>query len=129
MVKRPWVFPDEVREYSSYADVKARDDEKLDIDILRAEQAVIAYTNNKLEGDEYTALPKNIRTAVILLAENFAHSAFQASRAYKSETLDDWSYTSNDSQISISDLGLESLLDEYKQAASSGNVFFRLRKL
>jgi len=129
MVKRPWVFPDEVREYSSYADVKARDDEKLDIDILRAEQAVIAYTNNKLEGDEYTALPKNIRTAVILLAENFAHVAFQASREYKSETMDDWSYTSNDSRISISDLGLESLLDEYKQAASSGNVFFRLRKL
>jgi len=43
--------------------------------------------------------------------------------------MDDWSYTSNDSRISISDLGLESLLDEYKQAASSGNVFFRLRKL
>lgn len=129
MVKRPWVFPDEVKEYSSYADVKDRDDEKLEIDIIRAEQAVIAYTNNKLDGEEYTELPKNIRTAVILLAENFAHTAFQASRAYKSETLDDWSYTSNDTQLSISDLGLESLLDEYKQAASSGNLFFRLRKL
>ena len=128
-VKRPWVYPDEVKEYSSFADVKERDDDKLDTDILRAEQMVISYTHNKFNGDEFTEIPKNVRTAVILLAENFAHSAYMASRAFKSETLDDYSYTSNDAVVSISDLGLESLLDEYKQAASTGNVFMRLRKL
>lgn len=129
MVKRPWVYPDDVKEYSSYADVQSRDDEKLEVDIIRAEQAVIAYTNNRLDGDEYTEVPKSIRTAVILLAENYAHSAYQMSKAYKSETLDDWSYTSNDAQLSVSDLGLEALLDEFKITTSTGNVFMRMRKL
>ena len=129
MVKRPWVYPDDVKEYSSYADVQSRDDEKLEVDIIRAEQAVIAYTNNRLDSDEYTEVPKSIRTAVILLAENYAHSAYQMSKAYKSETLDDWSYTSNDAQLSVSDLGLEALLDEFKITTSTGNVFMRLRKL
>ena len=129
MVKRPWVYPDDVKEYSSYADVQSRDDEKLEVDIIRAEQAVIAYTNNRLDSDEYTEVPKSIRTAVILLAENYAHSAYQMSKAYKSETLDDWSYTANDAQLSVSDLGLEALLDEFKITTSTGNVFMRLRKL
>lgn len=126
---RPWVFPDDVKEYSSYADVLERDDEKLETDIIRAEQMVISYTNNRFDSDEYTSIPKSVKTAIILIAEQFAHSAFQASRAYKSETMDDWSYTANDQQLSISDLGLESLLDEFKVTSGSGNVFMRLRKL
>lgn len=128
-VTRPWVTPQEVREYSDYEDVQNRSDAKLRVDITRAEQAVISYTNNKFDDEDLTEIPPNVKTAVILLAENYAHSVYQVSRSYKSETLDDWSYTANDAQLSISDLGLESLLDEYKITAASGNVFMRLRKL
>ena len=128
-VARPWVTPQDVRDYSDYEDVKSRADNKLRIDITRAEQAVISYTNNKFDDDSLMTIPENVKTAVILLAENFAHNVHRASIAYKSETLDDWSYTSNDVQLSISDLGLESLLDEFKRTAGSGNVFMRLRKL
>ena len=128
-VTRPWVTPQEVREYSDYEDVQSRSDAKLRVDITRAEQAVISYTNNRFDGEDLTEIPPNVKTAVILLAENYAHSVYRVSKAYKSETLDDWSYTANDAELSISDLGLESLLDEYKITAATGSVFMRLRKL
>lgn len=128
-VTRPWVTPQEVRDYSDFEDVVNRSDMKLQVDITRAEQAVISYTNNRFDDESLEAIPPNVKTAVILLAENYAHSVHQASKSYKSETLDDWSYTVNDTQLSISDLGLESLLDEFKIAAATGNVFMRLRKL
>lgn len=128
-VTRPWVTPQEVREYSDYEDVQTRSDAKLGVDITRAEQAVISYTNNKFDDESLAEIPVNVKTAIILLAENYAHGVFQASRSYKSETLDDWSYTANDAKLSISDMGIESLLDDFKITAASGTVFMRLRKL
>lgn len=128
-VKRPWVYPDDVREYSSYKDIQTRDDDKLDIDIVRAEQMVIAYTHNDFTGEEYEELPKSVRTAVILIAERFAHNAFLVTREYNSETFDDYSYTANDSEVSLSEMGLCSLLDPYVISQANGTVFMRLRKL
>jgi len=128
-VKRPWVYPDDVRDYSSFEDVKARDDDKLDIDIVRAEQMVIAYTHNDFSGDEYEEIPKSVRTAVILLAERFAHSSYLITRKYTSETFDDYSYTANDSEVSLTEMGLGSLLDPYVISQANGTVFMRLRKL
>ena len=49
MAERPWATPEEVKEYTDYPSVKKRDDAKLKIDITRAEQYVISYTNNKFE--------------------------------------------------------------------------------
>ena len=128
-VTRPWVTPQEVREYSDYEDVQNRSDAKLRVDITRAEQAVISYTNNKFDDEDLTEIPPNVKTAVILLAENYAHSVYQVSRSYKSETLDDWSYTANDTEVSIADLGISALLDEYVLPEASGTLFMRLRKL
>lgn len=128
-VKRPWVYPEDVRDYSNYEDVKERDNDKLDIDILRSEQMVIAYTHNDFTGPEYNSIPKNVVTAVILLAERFAHNAYLTAQRYKSETFDDYSYSVNDSEVSLSDLGLKALLDEYVLSNANGNVFMRLRKL
>lgn len=128
-VTRPWVFPDDVRDYSSYQDVQERDDDKLDVDIVRAEQMVIAYTHNDFSGENYEEIPKSVRTAVILLAERFAHSAYMVTRQFTSETFDDYSYTANDSEVSLSEMGLGSLLDPYVISQASGTVFMRLRKL
>ena len=128
-LERPWVFPSDVQEYSSYADVQERDDDKLEIDIVRAEQMVIAYTHNDFTGEEYTEIPKSVRTAVILLAERYAHSAYITTRKYTSETFDDYSYTANDAEVSLSDMGITSLLDPYVITQATGNVFMRLRKL
>ena len=128
-VMRPWVTPQEVREYSDYEDVKARTDVKLAVDIARAEQVVITYTHNKFDGENLDAIPSSVKTAIILLAERFAHTAFKVTRAYSSETFDDYSYTANDSEVSLSDMGLATLLDEYVLTEAQGNVFMRLRKL
>ncbi|MDD3029768.1 MAG: DUF3199 family protein [Alphaproteobacteria bacterium] len=129
MITRPWVVPQEVRNYSDYADVGQRADVKLAFDIARAEQNVISVTNNKFNDEELTALPGPVRQAVILVAERYAHNAHLSSQKYKSETLDDWSYTVNEPANSLDDLGLGMLLDEYVLDAVDGDVTMRLRKL
>lgn len=128
-VERPWVFPDEVKDYTAFADVKERGTDQLDTDILRAEQMVISYTNNDFSGDEYEEIPKSVKTAIILLAERFAHSAFLTARTTKSETYDDYSYTTNDDEVSLADMGISALLDPYVITKPKGEVFMRLRVL
>ena len=49
MAARPWVLPQEVRDYTDRPSVKERADAKLSVDISRAEQYVISYTHNRFE--------------------------------------------------------------------------------
>ena len=128
-VNRPWVTPADVKAYSDYEDVQQRSDVKLAVDITRAEQVVISYTHNKFDDEELTEIPANVKTAVILLAERYAHTAFKVARAYQSETFDDYSYTANDSEVSLSELGIGALLDEFVIEKEDGKLFMRLRKL
>lgn len=134
MATRPWVTSENVRSYTNYSDVVARTDEKLEVDISRAETYVIKYTNNKFnsvdaEGNELK-IPESIRIAVILLAENYAHMANDAAtKTIKSETFDDYSYTAESRDINIRDMGLEVLLDEYKVSKPKNEVTMKLRRL
>lgn len=128
-VNRPWVTPAEIKAYSDYEDVQQRSDVKLAVDITRAEQVVISYTHNKFDDPNLTEIPANVKTAVILLAERFAHTAYKVTRAYQSETFDDYSYTANESEVSLTEMGLASLLDDYVLSSANGNLFMRLRKL
>ena len=62
MPKRPWITPQQVRDYSETPEVLKRSDAKLSVDISRAEQYIITYTHNKgLE--EMAELPEGVRTA------------------------------------------------------------------
>ena len=128
-VNRPWITPDDVKTYSDYEDVQQRSNTKLALDISRAEQAVISYTHNRFDSEDLEEIPPGVKTAVILLAERYAHTAFRTAQAYRSETFDDYSYTANNSEVSLDDMGLGSLLDEYVLSAGSGSVFMRLRRL
>lgn len=132
MAARPWIIPKDVKDYTDFAEVLTRSDEKLKVDISRAEQYVITYTNNKFntvtEGVEET-LPESVKTALILLAESYAYNSIEATRRKKSETFDDYSYTDESNTVAISSLGLEALLDEHKKAASKNGVVMKLRKL
>ena len=47
----------------------------------------------------------------------------------KSETFDDYSYTSESSQISVDGLDLAALLDEYVVAEPRNGVTLRMRRL
>lgn len=130
MATRPWVTPAEVRAYTEIESVQERSDERLAVDITRAEQYVIAYTHNIFKDDD--PIPNEVKTAVIILAEAYAHNSYLVSSGgeMKSETFDDYSYTKNEgTTIDIEDLGLGMLLDPFIRTQASGNVFFRMRKL
>lgn len=130
-MKRPWIEPQQIREYTSSPKVEARTDAKLAYDIARAEKYVIFHTHNNFDSKEYeSGLPSDVTMAVILLAEAYAKQAItQKEGAMKSETFDDYSYTV-DTETDIADsLGLGTMLAEYVLMEDRGKVAMKLRKL
>lgn len=130
-MERPWVTPQEVKDYSSSDKVKLREDAKIVFDIARAERYVIFYTNNKFDTETYQAeVPPDVIMAVTLLAEAYAKQAIiQKDGLMSSETFDDYSYTM-DSNADLADhLGLGTLLEEYILKEKNSSVVMKLRKL
>ena len=133
MANRPWVSPEEGREYSEMEAVQQRSDTRLAVDIARAEQYVVTYTHNKFE--DYEEIPPPVKTAVILLAEAYASHAnllkTTKGGAFKSETFDDYAYSVGDSAFSamVQDLDLAALLDGFVVAEPHKGVTLRMRKL
>lgn len=127
MAARPWVTPQEVKDYSEIAAVQKRSDTRLTVDITRAEQYVITYTHNSFKDEE--EIPTPVKTAVLILAEAYAHNAIVAAKEVKSETFDDYSYTTEATQISVEALDLAALLDDYVIAEPRNGVTLRMRKL
>lgn len=127
MAERPWVTPQEVKEYSEIPAVQKRSDTRLTVDIARAEQYVITYTHNSFKDEE--EIPQAVKTAVMILAEAYGHNAAIAAKEVKSETFDDYSYTAETSQISVEALDLAALLDDFVKAEPRNGVTLRMRKL
>lgn len=127
-VKRPWITPKDVKNYTSHQEIKKRPDEKLAFDIARAELKIIHITNNKFE--EYEELPEAVKIATILVAEAYAKNGIEATKKnIKSETFDDYAYTVESSLIDLSSLDLDELLADYIVAKGIGKVVMKLRKL
>lgn len=124
---RPWVTPEDVKKYSELESVQNRTDARLAVDISRAEKYVINYTHNKFEG--FDVIPEDVKTAVIILAEAYAHNAVEQTKSLKSETFDDYSYTVESNYIELSTLDISSLLDEWVNPVGTGKVAMNLRKL
>lgn len=130
-MKRPWIEPKQIRDYTSSPKVKARTDVQLAYDIARAEKYVIFHTRNKFDSEEYeSGLPSDVTMAVILLAEAYAKQAIvQKGGALSSETFDDYSYTV-DMETDVADsLGLGAMLEEYVLPEDHGKAVMKLRKL
>lgn len=130
-MERPWVKPQQVKEYTSSTKVKKRSDTQLAYDIARAEKYVIFHTHNHFKAAEYSSnLPSDVIMAVILLAEAYAKQAImQENGAVSSETFDDYSYTI-DANSDIADrLGLGAMLEEYVLPEDSGKMVMKIRKL
>ena len=131
MAERPWAVPADVISYSDYKQVQDRAEAKLRVDISRAEQYVIAYTNNDLSDLE--AIPEPVKTAIILLAEAYAYNACADARSggrrMKSESFDDYSYSADDAYFNIDDLDVKVLLDPYVKVAARNGITMRMRKL
>ncbi len=127
MAVRPWVTPREVRDYTEIKSVHERTDARLAVDISRAEQYVISYTNNDFS--EYEEIPQNIKTAVILLAETYGYNSVVSAQNIKSETFDDYSYTAENSIVNFDTLGIEPLLKEFIKVKPKSSITMRLRRL
>ena len=118
--------------YTEYTQVQQRAAARLAVDISRAEQYVIAYTNNDFADAE--SIPDDIKTVVILLAEAYAYNAcadsITGARRAKSETFDDYSYTAETS-ISLEEVfaELKPLLDPYCITEAKNGISLRMRKL
>lgn len=126
MAARPWVTPQEVREYSETAKVRERSDTRLAVDIARAEQYVMTYTHNKF--DKCGAVPEAVKTAVLLLAESYGRNAVISAKGIKSETLDDYSYTAAEA-VGADELDLAALLDEFVIVEPRNGITMRMRRL
>lgn len=128
MANRPWVLPEDVKDYSEDTDVQERSSTRIEFDIARAEAQIIKYCNNDFSS--YDVIPDDIKKAVILLAEKYAVTAVRVKKGgIVSESFDDYSYSVDSNySININDLGLEALLDRYKQA-NTGNVSMKLWRL
>jgi hypothetical protein len=129
-MQRPWVKPEQVKEYTSSSKVMERPDVRLSYDIARAERYVIFHTHNKFNTEEYgSGIPSDVSMAVILLAEAYAKQAISQKDGNKSsETFDDYSYTM-DTDADIADgLGLGAMLDDYV-IEDKGRAVMKLRKL
>lgn len=124
-VERPWVTPEEVKSYSEVPCVQQRDNSKIEMDILRAEEAVINYTNNNFS--DCDTIPSAVKTAIMLLAEAYGYKAVTSTTAMQSETYDDYTYTAKNSEFNISDLDCDILLKPYVKSKSSGNARLRMK--
>lgn len=131
MAARPWLTPQDVKDYTDHADVAARSPAKLEMDISRAEAKIISITHNRFsDDDKYPEIPKPVKLATILVAEAYAKNTVErAKKRIKSETFDDYSYTLESSEIDLSDLDLDDLLYDYVLQEGAGNTVVRLRKL
>lgn len=123
----PWVTPAEVKAYSEYKQVQERTDERIAVDIARAEQYIKTLTHNDFA--EYAEVPAEVKTATILLAEAYGYNAALKTNALKSETFDDYSYTAETSAIELDALDIAALLDAYVVLQPRNGVTMRMRKL
>lgn len=128
MAIRPWVTPTEVKAYSDLEDVTSRSDAKLAVDIQRAEAYIIKYCGHDFSDEKYEVIPEDVRTADIILSEYYSHKQGTIGKM-KSETFDDYSYTSGESEYLLKSLGIDVLLDPYVEVQASGKITMRLRKL
>ena len=130
-MKRPWIEPRQIRDYTSSSKVDARTDTQLAYDIARAEKYVIFHTHNKFDSEEYeSGLPSDVTMVVILLAEAYAKQAItQKDGVMSSETFDDYSYTVDIGSDIADSLGLGAMLEEYVLPEDQGKVVMKLRKL
>ena len=88
---------------------------------------VITYTHNSFK--DMQEVPQAVKTAVMILAEAYGHNAVLAAKEVKSETFDDYSYTSESSQISIEGLDLAALLDDFVVKEPRNGITLRMRRL
>ncbi len=137
MATRPWLTPEELKEYTDFEKVKNRDDIKVKTDITRAENYIIHRTNNDFSNEIYITVPDAIKLATLLVAEYYSQSSAVDKDSdtlysdYQSESFKDYSYTKKSSvrDRSVEDIDIDALISRYIKQPITDSVRIGLRKL
>lgn len=137
MATRPWLTPDELKEYTDFERVKSRADIKLKADITRAENYIIHRTNNDFACEEkYSTIPEDIKLATMLVAEHYSISVAVDKDSgilvsdLQGETFKDYSYTKKATKDkSVDDIDIDALISRFVVLPTIGTVNLKLRKL
>lgn len=83
------ITPKDIRDYTSFNDVRRRTDYQLEFDIVLAEQEVFSYVGHKFTDEQYATLPVEVTVALVRLAEYNAlvNSDESITKGYKSINL------------------------------------------
>lgn len=64
------ITPKDIRDYTSFNDVRRRTDFQLEFDIIQAEQEIFAYVGHKFDDvEKYPTIPAEVKFAATKLAE------------------------------------------------------------
>lgn len=135
-MNRPFVKPEDLREYTSFDSVQQRSVEKMVSDIVEAEFYVMNYCKRDFSDvNESSIEAESLILAVKKLAEMISYNKeLRASvansglggRSVKSESEDGYTYQysdANDDMLTVEDIGVISILDKLK---STGNMRMRM---
>lgn len=129
-MNRPFITPDNLRDFTSYESVRKRYDERLAGDISRAELYAMDFCGQDFSDIQEGSLPaERLVLAVTLIAEMYAFNAELKANAandsgggpfVRSESSQDYSCSysnSKDDLISIEDLDIPGLLGHLRSGA------------
>ena len=130
----PLITPKDIRDYTSFNDVRRRTDFQLEYDILMAEQEIFRYCGHKFDDKtKYPKIPIEVKLACIKLAEYNALINGDESfvKGYKSINLAGELQYQLPGGEPVDKTYLQNLLHEHVQDNVNGgnNIIFRMRFL
>ncbi len=124
-----WIDTNDVILYTDNENIKNRDTNKLENEILMAQSYIKWFTKNNFK--DFIEIPKEVKLAAIKITEYLAAKKINEvnHEGYNSETFDDYSYTKSSSfKDELEQLGIGFLLAPYMNNLTS-TITMRLRKL
>lgn len=127
------ITAEELGNYTVFDEVKDREDELLEQDILEAEVEVKGIVGHDFTDEAYQPLPPEVRLAILKLAQYYTliNSDESLTKGIKSEKIGDYSYsvseTSANSKPDIS--GLLKAFVKKEDPADPGTASMRMRAL
>lgn len=125
------IKPEQVIAYTEFEAVKEREPTKLESDILQAEIELFNKAGHKFSDAKYSPLPAEVQLALIKLTEYYAlvNSDESMIKGYKSESLENYSYTLSDG-TGVSKPSIDLLIADYVvKAAPKRPISFKMRAL
>ncbi|MFR0871303.1 MAG: hypothetical protein ACLSG5_07925 [Oscillospiraceae bacterium] len=87
MAERPWVTPEELKEYTEFEEVKNRAIASSKLTLPGGELGHRLLQQQIRRPGEIPEIPENVKTAVLLIAEAYAHNAVEQTKSVSKRDL------------------------------------------